>query len=140
MPPDRACCSIEYVVRSSDILLRTTTEVPNRSVKPADRTGRSIDRLKGKDTSVFSNTSTKTSKGQTIIHKHILLKGRNNPLEWPSRSSLPADRTGLSKRTYQPIEQPVRSNLPFDRPAHSIHPYLFTFSALLIVMLSNYSG
>ena len=78
---------------------------------------------------MFSYTTTKTSKVQILKHKHT--RGRNNPLEWPSRSSLPADRTGLSNRIYQPIEQAVRSNLPFDRPALSIHPYLFTFPRYL---------
>ena len=98
----------------------------DRLSRPIERTVRPID-LKGKDTSVFSNTTTKTSKVQTIIHKHIQLKGRNNPLEQSSRSSLPADRTGLSNRTYQPTEQPVRSNLPFNRPVYSIHSHLSVF-------------
>uniref|UniRef100_A0A251VGF4 Uncharacterized protein n=1 Tax=Helianthus annuus TaxID=4232 RepID=A0A251VGF4_HELAN len=44
MLSERTGCSIEYATRSSDILLRTTTEVPNRSVKPTDRTDRSNDR------------------------------------------------------------------------------------------------
>ncbi|KAJ0705229.1 hypothetical protein HanPI659440_Chr14g0571211 [Helianthus annuus] len=72
---------------------------------------------------------TKTSKVQILKYKHT--RGRNNPLEWSSRSSQPADRTGLSKQLYQPIERAVRSNLPFDRPAHSTHPYLFTFPRYL---------
>ncbi|KAJ0442163.1 hypothetical protein HanIR_Chr16g0806031 [Helianthus annuus] len=119
------CQPIEQAVRSSDILLRTTLKfLADRLSRPIEQTVRSID-LKGKNTSVFSNTTTKTSKVQTIIHKHI--RGRNNPLEWPSRSSLPADRTGLFKRTFTPIEQPVRSNLLFDRPCYSIHSHLFTF-------------
>ncbi|KAJ0469010.1 hypothetical protein HanIR_Chr14g0703161 [Helianthus annuus] len=119
------CQPIEQSVRSSDILLSITLRFPaDRLSRLIERTVRSID-LKGKDIFVFSYTTTKTSKMQILKHKHT--RGRNNPLEWPSRSSLPADRTGLSNRIYQPIEQTVRSNLPFDRPASSIHPHLSYF-------------
>ncbi|KAJ0567634.1 hypothetical protein HanIR_Chr06g0287101 [Helianthus annuus] len=85
---------------------------------------------------MFSNTTTKTSKGQTIVHKNILLKRRNNPLEQSSRSSLPADRTDsrtdcLTERTTRSIEPTVRS------PGCSTQHHLFPFYALLIVMLSK---
>ncbi|MFS7963789.1 hypothetical protein Hanom_Chr08g00742471 [Helianthus anomalus] len=70
---------------------------------------------------MYLNTATKTSKVQTIIHKHILPKGRNNPLELTSRSSQPADRID------QPNDWTVRSNLLFDRPDCSTHLHLFAF-------------
>ncbi|KAJ0834047.1 hypothetical protein HanRHA438_Chr16g0739331 [Helianthus annuus] len=59
-------------------------------------TVRSTD-LKGRDTSIFSKCYNKNFKSQAIIHKHILPKGRNNPLEQPS------DRTTV-RMDYHPIE------------------------------------
>ena len=111
MSPDRACQPIEWHIWKQCNA--------NRSVGLTDRTAVRSANLKGK--------AARTSKVQTIIHKHILhIKGRNNPLEGTSRSSQPADRMDVrtdfqTNRTAHSIE------LLSDRMAYSIQVHCLLF-------------
>ncbi|KAJ0535706.1 hypothetical protein HanRHA438_Chr09g0414241 [Helianthus annuus] len=87
--------------------------------------------LKGRDTSMFSKCYNENFKSQTIIHKHILPKGSNNPLERsPGRMTIRADchpNDRLSDRTT------IRSNCC---PTH-LHSAL-TYGFPIVVIFSEW--
>ncbi|KAJ0546218.1 hypothetical protein HanIR_Chr08g0358441 [Helianthus annuus] len=112
------CHPIEHAVRSSDILLRTTSEVPNRSVKPADRTDRSIDRpervrtlqcpqMLQRKLQKFKPSYTNTSEEETI-HSDGPADRASRPIEQATRTVRPTERIGLFDRTYCSNDQTVR--------------------------------